>query len=87
MFSAVVGLTFDGKKQVIATRITTVGAHFIITYRDHPGNSKLEADDFVWCARAMAFKKAFKEQENGDGGLDEETAWAFVTKLYWEDRL
>ena len=87
MFSAVVGLSLDGKKQIIATRVTTVGGHFIVTYRDHPGNSEIQAGDFVWSPRAMAFKVGYGKQWDGDDGLGEETALAFVTMLKMEDRL
>ena len=87
VFSAVVGSSLDGTKQIIATMISTVDGHMLITYREHPGNSEVQTGEFVWAPEAIAFKGNSGRQGDGDGGLDEGTAQAFMNMLQWKGRV
>ena len=76
MFSAVAGDNFDGK-EVIATMVKTAKGRMNITYRDHADGFEIQAGDFRSSAEALAFKRGFGPQGNGDDGLDEVMSQAF----------
>ena len=58
VFSAVVGDSFDGT-EVIATMVTTADGRMNITYRDHADGFEIQAGNFMWSPKALAFKRGF----------------------------
>ena len=76
-FSYTVGTAFEGKG-VTATMKQRPNGEMKIKYVCHAYQLEMAPQDFVWSEEALAFKKSFGQQGNGEYGLSEEIALAFL---------
>ena len=80
VFSNVVGTAFD-EKAVTATMRTETNGEKKIEYLCHAYGVEMEAGDFTWSSKALAFNEASTVEHGRSDQLDEATAKAFMDKM------